>query len=106
MQQGNLDKDQANELRQLFNEVEQGEETANVTKEDNNEIVIEKTNIREIDVLKLPPRKEIHTKNKRAKLKVSKPFLRLLFISLFVIAILIGAIFLWEGELATFLNEL
>ena len=102
MQQRERDIDQANELRQLLNEVEQGEQTNKV----DNEIIEETVSRREIDILKLPPRKEIHTQNKRAKLKVSKPFLRLLFISLFVIAILIGAFYLWEGELATFLNEL
>ena len=102
IQQGERDIDQANELRQLLHEVEQGEEM----KEGNIEIIEETASRREIDVLKLPPRKEIHTKNKRAKLKVSKPFLRLLFISLFVIAILIGTFYLWEGELAAFLNEL
>ena len=101
MQQVERDKDQENELRQLLDEVEQGEEMI----EESIELIEETASRREIDVLKLPPRKEIHT-NKRAKMKVSKPFLRLLFISLFVIAILIGAFFLWEGELATFLNEL
>lgn len=103
MQQAERDIDQANELRQLLNEVEQGEQT---NKENKGLVEEETASRREIDVLKLPPRKEIHTKNKRAKLKVSKPFLRLLFITLFVIAILIGAFYLWEGELAAFLNEL
>lgn len=101
-QSENRDDDQANELRSLFNEVENADSNntdASLANED-------ESSIRKIDILNLPPRKEIHTNNKRAKLKLSKPFLRLIFISLLVIAILIGALYLWDGELTSLLKSL
>lgn len=88
----NNDKDQADELREIFNEITDAEETeekfgGKVSNKDQQE-----KNSREIDVLQLPPRKEVHVKSNRVGLKVSKPFLRLIFIIVVIIGVLIGAL--------------
>ncbi len=93
-------RERENELQSPFNEIENAESN----NEDDSLVIGDESSIRKIDILNLPPRKEIHTKNKRAKLKLSKPLLRLIFISLLVIAILIGALYLWDGELTAFLK--
>lgn len=100
-----MDDDQANELRMLFNEVEQGNENRDETV-DEHEMIDDNAKLRTIDVLNLPPRKEIHMNNKRTKLRLSRPFIRFVFISLLVIAILIGALYLWDGELVAFFYDL
>lgn len=95
----NKDQDQADELRELFNTEE------NIVLKSEEEIT-ERVSHREIDVLNLPPRKEVHGISKRTKLKVSKPFWRFVLISLLVIVILVVALYLWDGEIATLLNQL
>lgn len=101
-QSKNREDDQANELRTLFDEVENAEHREI---EDSFDFENE-SSIRKVDILNLPPRKEIHTNNKRAKLKLSKPFLRLVFISLLVMVILIGVLYLWDGEFTSLLKAL
>ena len=91
---------QTDELRELFLETEK-----NTAENSEGEQSAYQVDLREIDILNLPPRKEVHTSNSRTKLKVSRPFLRLLFISLLVIIILVVSYFLFDGELVTLLRE-
>ncbi|WP_099158390.1 hypothetical protein [Virgibacillus ndiopensis] len=94
-------EDQASELRKLVNEVQQEElvestETNDFTEE--NEIKTEET--REVDILNLPPRKEVHSKNNtRAHVKMSKPFMRLVLVIVIILAVLFGLYYVWGEEL-------
>lgn len=81
-------KDQAEELREIFNEITDAEGTKDKSLNENQQ----GKNHREIDVLQLPPRKEVHAKSNRIGVKVSKPFLRLLFIIGVIIGVIIGAL--------------
>lgn len=92
------EEDQANELRTLFQDIEEGNE--------NDEELFADQIINEIDVLNLPPRKEVHTKNKRTKIKLSKPLLRFLFTVIIVLAGLGTAIYVWQDEITTLLHKL
>lgn len=92
------EEDQANELRTLFQDIEEGNE--------NDEESFADQIINEIDVLNLPPRKEVHTKSKRTKIKLSKPLLRFLFTVIIVIAGLGTAIYVWQDEITTLLHKL
>ncbi|MCM3738837.1 hypothetical protein M3210_01020 [Oceanobacillus luteolus] len=98
IQPGNKDEDQANELSQLFDEIESGNEKHEET------IVLKEDN--EIDVLNLPPRKEIHTKNNRFRLKFSRPFIRFAFV-IFIVALSICiALYIWQDEFTSLLHRL
>lgn len=91
------EKDQATELRKLISEVE----THDVKKTANEER--DRENDRPIDVLDLPPRKEVHSKNRsRMHLKLSNSILRLITVFIFVIAVIIGVIYLFENDLLEF----
>ena len=92
------EEDQANELRSLLQDIEEGTE--------NDKEPFADQMINEIDVLNLPPRKEVHTKNKRVKLKMSKPFLRFLFTIIIVLTGLGTAIYVWQDEITTLLHRL
>lgn len=92
------EKDQANELRSLVKDIEEGNT--------NDKELLADHHINEIDVLNLPPRKEVHTKNTRTKIKLSKPLLRLLFTVVIVIAGLGTAIYVWQDEITTLLHRL
>src|SRR5699024_9784655 len=55
---------------------------------------------RQIDVLDLPPRKEIHSKNKsRVHFKLNRSILRLFVVFLLVVAVIVGVIYLFENNL-------
>lgn len=92
-------KDQASELRKILDEVEnssnQKTNAESGQKEPNKEIPDEPN----IDILNLPPRKDVHSKRKkRTKLKVGSASKRL--ISVFIILILLfgTAFYLWGEE--------
>ncbi|WP_085992006.1 hypothetical protein [Oceanobacillus senegalensis] len=74
-----MENDQANELRNLFEEIikeESAPENMHIEKE-------------EPDVLNLPPRKEIHKSSNRTQIKVKKPFMRFLFVTLVLFTIIL-----------------
>lgn len=52
----------------------------------------------EIDVLNLPPRKEVHGQQNSTTLKVSRPLLRFLFVVVLLLIILAGAFVAWGNE--------
>lgn len=82
--------DQAAELRKLISEVESTEASANyVSNKNENEI-------QNVDILNLPPRKEVHHNKTPMNLKVSKSVVRLLFVILLTLAVVLSIIYLNE----------
>lgn len=51
-------------------------------------------NEEKIDVLNLPPRKDVHSDDKRTQLKWSKPFLRLLSVVVILFLLLVVYVYL------------
>lgn len=92
--------DQADELRKLLIEVQQNDDLPTEQKS----TTTEQANHREIDILNLPPRKEVHSGKKRTKLKISKPFKRLLVVMILLILLLAGAIYIWGAEWLEIIN--
>lgn len=93
----NDSENQADKLKQLFQEV-------------NNESLIKENKPKriedefiEIDVLKLPPRKEVHTHPKsRLSLSFKRPFIRISIVFILVIAILTTIYYVLGEELQLF----
>lgn len=93
---GKKELDQADELRRVFNEVENHE---------NKEEAAAREEM-EIDVLNLPPRKEVHAKSGRTKLRVSRPFIRFALIVAIVLLCLIAALYALDGNLPALMEQL
>jgi len=92
-------EDQAEELRRLVYDVEhdKGEESEHISEPD--------METREIDILNLPPRKEIHGKKQgRVKLKTSTSFKRFLFVIIILIIVLWSIYYLYGDELMQMFN--
>lgn len=87
-------------LQELFEEVQQNQDS------DDKEF-IEKTSQPKIDVLNLPPRKEIHKDNKqRVKFKISTPLIRFILVITALIIILASSYYFWGDDLLSILNQL
>lgn len=97
----NNDKDQADDLRELILEA-----TNDTTVSEDEPETSEQVNLRDIDVLDLPPRKEVHGSNGPMKMKLSKPLLRFIFISLLVITVIIVGLYFFDGEITDLINQL
>ncbi|MUK87244.1 hypothetical protein GMD78_02360 [Ornithinibacillus sp. L9] len=116
-------EDQAEQLRTLFAEVEQQtdettkeaqevNETTGVKEEDKAEETIdelstnngsETTERESIDILNLPPRKEIHGDKKgKFHFKIGRPLIRLLIVCIIVIGLV--SWFIWSKEILDFFN--
>lgn len=98
IQPGHKEADQADELRILFQPTE-----------GQNESLPDDYPVRErdeIDVLNLPPRKEVHGQNKRFKFKITKPSIRLTSIVIFVLLLLGLALYIWQQDLSTLILRL
>lgn len=94
--------DQADELRKLFNEVqEESVQSAPVNKvESENEGSEIEHHERGVDILNLPPRSQVHsTSNKRTRVKLSRASQRLIIVVVIFLAFLGGAFYLWGQEL-------
>lgn len=97
-------EDQAEQLKQIFDELQQN--APNSDQPSNEQEVIDDS-IPKIDILNLPPRREIHDDNHtRTRLSISRPFLRFLSIIIFVIIIVFGAYFFWGEELILIIDGL
>lgn len=97
-------ENQAEQLKQIFNELQQHTIDSNDTSNelDENDHLIPK-----IDVLNLPPRKEVHSnQSTRTRLSISRPFLRFLSVIMLMIIIVVGAYLIWEEELIIIINHL
>lgn len=99
-------ENQEEALRFLLDEVQQGE------KEEKNQVAaIDETEVqkREVDVLNLPPRKEVHRKKQRTHLKMGSPgapLLRFLIVFILLLGVLAGAYLIWGEELITVISNL
>ncbi|MDY0408335.1 hypothetical protein ACFFIS_00975 [Virgibacillus soli] len=84
--------DQAAQLRKHISH-----EQSTESQQENNELL-------KIDILKLPPRSEVHKNNTRGmKLKFSKPLKRLFFTFLLCLICLFGLYYIWDKG---YLNDL
>lgn len=97
--------DHGAELRKLLDEVEKGSEQKT---EEKKPVIEPETKIeRDIDILNLPPRKEVHgSRNKPAKLKISGASVRLISVVIILILILSVSFYLWGEELIEVINRM
>lgn len=87
-------------LQELFEEVQQNQ--AN-----NDQESIEQTPQNKIDVLNLPPRKEIHGNNKqKIKFKISSPLVRFVLVITVLIILLVSSYYFWGDDILFILNQL
>ena len=100
----NEHNDQAEQLKQIFEELQEHA----ITPDDslNIEQHTEAYTLPKIDVLNLPPRKEVHSNHGRTRLTISRPFLRLLIVVLLMIAVIFGAYYIWGEELINLIQGL
>ena len=88
------EQNQAEKLKQLFDEVN----NQSLKEEESNEQKNEEQQYIEIDVLKLPPRKEVHTNPKsRLYIPSKRPLIRISFVIILLIAIL-ATIYFFIGD--------
>lgn len=92
-------ENQAEDLRKLVYDLESG-------KEENEQSEGTEPDEREIDILNLPPRKEVHgNKQNRVRLKMSTSFKRFLLV-IFVLVVVLGGIYYFYGaELLQIFNN-
>lgn len=100
----NEHNDQAEQLKQIFEELQKHEVKSDESS--NHEQNGEEYTIPKIDVLNLPPRKEVHSNHSRTRITMSKPLLRLLIVILLMISILFGAYYIWGEELINLIQSL
>lgn len=100
--------DQASELRKLLDEVENTQEETNPEETTHQRIEAEadtdteKESNRElnIDILNLPPRKEIHGSTKsHTRLKMSNPSKRLITVAVLLVVLFVAMFYFWGEEL-------
>jgi hypothetical protein len=93
-------EDQAEELRRLVYDVEHDREEESI------HTAGEEKETREIDILNLPPRKEVHGKKQNpVKLKTSTSFKRLLLVAVILIIVLWSIYFLYGDNLIQIFNS-
>ncbi|AIF45444.1 hypothetical protein [Virgibacillus sp. SK37] len=84
----NQSKDQATELRKL---VTDDENSIGVAEEEN----AEDSETTKIDLLNLPPRKQVHTSKKSTRVKISKALIRFIIVFLALTFLVLIAYYLW-----------
>lgn len=100
----NKESDQAKELRKLLSEVENPVTSDNKAPEE--EISNTPDNTQTIDVLNLPPRREVHGgKSGRMKIKI-KPYIRLIIVVILIIILFAGGFYLWGDELLNMIGHI
>ncbi|WP_368651978.1 hypothetical protein AB4Y30_09380 [Ornithinibacillus sp. 4-3] len=98
----NKSEDQATQLKKLVNELNNDVPTDNQQIQiDSNALFRETNEDPIIDILNLPPRKEVHQENtKRARLKMmGRPLSRFIFVCVILVLILGVAYYFWNDEL-------
>ncbi|MBP1969635.1 hypothetical protein J2Z83_001742 [Virgibacillus natechei] len=97
-------EDQATELRSLLNDVEQGGREK-VNQSDKRTHSMEEN--QKVDILNLPPRKDVHSHNKkRTHLRIGNPLLRFIIVFIILLSVFIGAYYVWGEELINFITNL
>lgn len=98
--------DQAEHLKQLFNDVQKNEETQEIPSALDTLQITQDRDLK-IDILNLPPRKDVHGKNAyRMRLKISRPFMRFLSVMITLVLIIIFIYFNWPDELKSLMKHL
>ncbi|HLR01425.1 MAG TPA: hypothetical protein VK111_01610 [Virgibacillus sp.] len=91
------ESDQEKELRELFSEVEKSAVHNHDTSEEKTSDITDET--QKIDVLNLPPRREVHSNHSgRVKIKI-RPYIRLIIVIILMIILFAGGFYLWGEEL-------
>lgn len=101
----NESNDQAAELRKLLDEVEHKEDKQSTGPK---KAILPDEDFKynlDVDVLNLPPRKEIHTLQKRTQVKISPSFMRFLTVIIILSGVLLGAYYLWGNELINLIKK-
>ncbi|WP_174613629.1 hypothetical protein [Virgibacillus ihumii] len=89
--------DDRTELKRLLDEVQSGEN--NHKPHQTNESTDSVKKERGIDVLNLPPRKDVHSAAKsRKRVKINHALFRLIFVIILIIIVLGGIFYLWGEE--------
>ncbi|TFJ93790.1 hypothetical protein [Lentibacillus salicampi] len=97
--------DQGAELRKLLEEVEDGSEQK--VQEQTHTQELDKKTQREVDILDLPPRKEVHSHHhNRTKLKIGRASIRLISVIIILIVVLLVVFNLWGEELIDAFNQM
>lgn|SRR5699024_7772234 len=92
-------ENQAEDLRKLVYDLESG-------KEENEQSAGTEPDEREIDILNLPPRKEVHgNKQNRVRLKMSTSFKRFLLVIFVLVVVLGGMYYFYGAELLQIFNN-
>lgn len=95
---------QAEQLQKIFDELQQNTVES---EEISNEPAVDDDSMPKIDVLNLPPRKEVHSnENVRIRFSISRPFLRFLTVIILIVAIIFGAYFIWGDDLINIIEAL
>lgn len=92
--------DQATELKKLFQDI--------ASQDHDSEDVMPpfEEHQQEMDVLNLPPRKEVHgRKGSRAKLKFSAPLIRFILVMMIIMGLLVFSYVMWGQELIQLINQ-
>lgn len=98
------ESDQAQELRQLLADVN-STEVAHRTTENVPDNVSD--NRQKVDILNLPPRKEIHNgKSKPMKMKIARPYIRMVVVVLLIVILFAGGYYLWSEELMEIIQDI
>ena len=99
MQEEQEHKNQAANLAQLVSEINQQLDASDVQNEQNHD------NYVEVDVLNLPPRREVHKKSKhRLSLNLRQPIFRFIFVVFLIIIIGLLLFYLTDEQWSTLFN--
>lgn len=100
----NQDDEQTDELKKLVDQVEKREDQSQPMKTSYlNEETTEIAATKEIDILNLPPRNEVHgNKKKHIHIKISAPLIRLLIVTLIILVVLGGLYYGWGIDVLDF----
>lgn len=86
------------DLQQAINEVERTEKEYQKKTTEQHDFS-DRGETRGVDVLNLPPRKEVHGQKQRAKIKISSSLIRLVLVIMILVVILGGGYYIWGEEL-------
>jgi len=100
------ESDQANELKKLLSDVTRQESSNDPTLAESETLnTLDET--KKIDVLNLPPRKEIHGgKASRMKIKITKPYIRLIVVVSLIIILFASGFYMWGEELINMIKHI
>lgn len=93
---------QAEQLQNLINELQHNE----TDDKPSNKPFSGAEHVRKVDVLNLPPRKEVHQKKGWTKIKFRKPFVRLLVVLVLLIIVVFGTYYYWGNDILDIFKQL